>query len=291
MLLSQVHYFVALARARHFGRAAAESFVSQSTLSEAISKLELELGVPLVRRGRAFEGLTPEGERLLVWARRLVADERALREAAAPTALAGTVRLGVIPTGLRDAARLVRRLGAAHPLLEVQLLTGLSSEQIGQRIERFELDAGVLYPVRASGGQLRVTQLGRTRQWVVAAPGALADRPTIAARDLAELPLALLDRSMRGRQVLDDALAGHGIELRPSIEADSAEALVELAATGGWYAVLPRSGAAEPGASAVDWSELVEPRVVSPLLLAVHAEEPLAPVSGAVLLAALQDRP
>lgn len=67
MLFRQLEYFVALARERHFARAAAACYVSQPALSEAIRELEHELGVPLVRRGRTFEGLTLEGERLVLW--------------------------------------------------------------------------------------------------------------------------------------------------------------------------------------------------------------------------------
>ncbi len=63
MLFRQLEYFVALARERHFARAANACHVSQPALSEAIRKLEHELKVPLVRRGQKFEGLTPEGER------------------------------------------------------------------------------------------------------------------------------------------------------------------------------------------------------------------------------------
>lgn len=61
MLLRQLEYLVALARERHFARAAAACFVSQPSLSAAIRRLEHELDVPIVRRGRRYEGLTPEG--------------------------------------------------------------------------------------------------------------------------------------------------------------------------------------------------------------------------------------
>ncbi len=61
MLSRQLEYFVALARERHFARAATACYVYQPALSEAIRKLEHELNVPPVRRGHAFEGLTPRG--------------------------------------------------------------------------------------------------------------------------------------------------------------------------------------------------------------------------------------
>ncbi|CAM5413594.1 LysR family transcriptional regulator [Corynebacterium variabile] len=59
MLLTQLEYFDALARERHFGRAAASCFVTTSTMSEAVRKLEAELGVPLVNRGRSSSRTSP----------------------------------------------------------------------------------------------------------------------------------------------------------------------------------------------------------------------------------------
>jgi DNA-binding transcriptional LysR family regulator len=70
--------------------------VSQPSLSAAISKLERELDVPIVQRGRRFEGLTPEGERVLVWAHRILAERDALTEDLSVTRggrLTGTLRL------------------------------------------------------------------------------------------------------------------------------------------------------------------------------------------------------
>ncbi len=96
VLFTQLEYFVAVAREEHFGRAAAASFVSASAPSESIRKLETERGVPLVRRGRSFQGLTPEGEAVLVWARRMIADHRALKDVVSTAAgrLNGVVRVG-----------------------------------------------------------------------------------------------------------------------------------------------------------------------------------------------------
>ena len=92
MLLRQLEYLVALARERYFARAAAACYVSQPSLSAAIRKLEHELDVPIVRRGRRFEGLTPEGERVLPWAHRILAERDALRHelSAMRGGLAGT---------------------------------------------------------------------------------------------------------------------------------------------------------------------------------------------------------
>ena len=68
MQIRTIEYFVALARERHFGRAAAACGVTQPTLSSGIGALEDELGVRLVLRDRRFAGLTVEGEAALPWA-------------------------------------------------------------------------------------------------------------------------------------------------------------------------------------------------------------------------------
>jgi DNA-binding transcriptional LysR family regulator len=83
VLLRQLEYFVAVARERHFARAAESCYVSQPALSTSIAKLERELSVTLINRGQNFEGLTPEGERLVVWAKRVLAEHDALKAEAA----------------------------------------------------------------------------------------------------------------------------------------------------------------------------------------------------------------
>lgn len=106
MLLRQLEYLVALARERHFARAAAACYVSQPSLSAAIRRLEHELDVPIVRRGRRYEGLTPEGEVVLAWAHRILAEQDALHQelSALRGGLTGTLRLGVVPTALPAAS-------------------------------------------------------------------------------------------------------------------------------------------------------------------------------------------
>src|SRR5260221_2960177 len=68
MDIRQLQYLVALAREKHFTRAAQACNVTQPTLSGRIRQLELELGVPIVERGQRYQGLTQEGERVLKWA-------------------------------------------------------------------------------------------------------------------------------------------------------------------------------------------------------------------------------
>jgi DNA-binding transcriptional LysR family regulator len=79
-MLDKLEFIIALAREQHFGHAAEACRVSQPTLSSGIKYLEDMFGVLLVQRGSRFRGFTPEGERVLEWARRIVGDARAMRQ-------------------------------------------------------------------------------------------------------------------------------------------------------------------------------------------------------------------
>lgn len=102
MLVRQLSYFVTLARERHFARAAEACNIAQPTLSAAIRKLEEDLDAQLVVRSHKFVGLTPEGEKLLIWGRQILTDYNSLREdlSGLRSGLTGTLRLGVIPAAM-----------------------------------------------------------------------------------------------------------------------------------------------------------------------------------------------
>ena len=80
LLIDKLELLLALAKERHFGRAAEACGVTQPTMSTSLKQLEEILGVMLVQRGSRFQGFTPEGERTLDWARRIVGDARAMRQ-------------------------------------------------------------------------------------------------------------------------------------------------------------------------------------------------------------------
>jgi DNA-binding transcriptional LysR family regulator len=287
MLFRQLEYFVALARERHFARAANACHVSQPALSEAIRKLEHELKVPLVRRGQKFEGLTPEGERLVHWARRILADCDALKleVTALQTGLVGELRLGVVPAAATTVALLTDPFCAAHPLVRVQLDTNLRSAEIVERIRNFELDAGILYPDRQDTGDLLVTPLYKEHQVLIAGGDLLTDKSeTISWTDALALPLCLLTGGMRGRRLIDDALSTLDLLARPQLETDSVATLLAHVGTGRWASIVPQTWIRTlglPAGTSVLW--LHDPSVTALMALVTSAAEPGSVVTRALI--------
>jgi len=287
MLFRQLEYFVALARERHFARAANSCHVSQPALSEAIRKLEHELKVPLVRRGQKFEGLTPEGERLVHWARRILADCDALKleVTALQTGLIGELRLGVVPTAATTVALLTDPFCAAHPLVRVQVETNLRSAEIVERIRQFELDAAILYPDRQDTGDLLVTPLYKEQQVLIAGGDLLTGKSdTISWTDALALPLCLLTVGMRGRRVIDDALRDQDLLARPQLETDSVATLLAHVGTGRWASIVPqtwiRTLSLPAGTSVL---ALHNPSITALMALVTSAAEPGSVVTRALI--------
>ncbi|MER5689024.1 LysR family transcriptional regulator [Streptomyces sp. NPDC002205] len=241
MLLRQLEYLVALARERHFVRAAAACYVSQPSLSAAIRRLEHELGVPIVRRGRRYEGLTPEGEVVLAWAHRLLAERDGLRQelSALRDGLTGTLRLGVVPTALPTASLLTNPFCERHPQARVSI-ESLSSAEITHGLAEFELDAAMTYlDDDTRGGGLRRLPLYEER-YVLLTPvdGPLATAATARWVQAAALPLCLLGPRMRNRRIIDECFAADGATAAPAIESDSVAGLYAHLPGGRWSSVI-----------------------------------------------------
>lgn len=243
MLFRQLEYLVALSRERHFTRAAEACHVSQPALSEAIRKLEIELDLPLIVRGRRFEGLTPEGEQIVRWARRIVADRQSLQQEAATlrSGVTGTVRLGAVPTASATVADLTGPLCLRHPLVTVTLSEDLPSSDIAGRIDRFELDGGITYLDKGIEAHYRTFPLYREYyDLLTSVDSGSTLEETVTWREAAALPMCTLPSMMRGRRILDEFFAYDGAVHSPQIETDSIASLYAHVKTGQWAAVVPR---------------------------------------------------
>ena len=115
-LLEALRYLAALDQHRHFGRAAMACRITQPALSNAIRALESELGVPVVRRSRQYEGLTAEGEVVLAHAHRLLREAEAMRQElhSREEAPRGRLQIGAVPTAMTIATRFALRVRERH---------------------------------------------------------------------------------------------------------------------------------------------------------------------------------
>src|SRR5438874_8973559 len=163
-MLDKLDFILALARARHFGRAAEACGVTQPTLSAGVKQLEESMGVLLVNRGSRFRGFTPEGEKVLDWARRIVGDTRAMRQEidALRHGLTGRLRIAAIPTALAMVASLTTPFRLRHPNVRFTIMSRTSIEVLEQ-LENLEIDAGVTYLDNEPLGRVTAVSLYRER--------------------------------------------------------------------------------------------------------------------------------
>jgi DNA-binding transcriptional LysR family regulator len=167
-MIAKLEMFLAVAKEEHFGRAAESLGITQPTLSTGIRQLEESLGVQLIFRGHRYGGLTPEGQRALVWARSLVSDARTFREEmrAARHGLSGHIRMAVIPTALTWAATLSARFAEVHPNVRFSILSRTSAEILAM-MENLDIDAGLSYLDNEPLGRVVTVPIYRERYVLV----------------------------------------------------------------------------------------------------------------------------
>lgn len=243
--LRQLRYLVAVADHRHFGRAASECLVTQSTLSAGLRELEDILGVTLVERTRREVSVTPLGEAIVERARRLLRGAEDLVDAAQAGSrpLVGLLRLGVIPTvGPYLLPRALPAVRAAYP--ELRLF--LREEQTAGLLDRLasgRLDAAVIaLPYRTEG--LDAMELGEDRLLVGCPVGhQFGQRDGVAVGDLRGEPMLLLEdgHCLRDHAVTACRLASD--QANEAFQATSLGTLVQMVANGLGVTLIPAMAA------------------------------------------------
>jgi LysR family hydrogen peroxide-inducible transcriptional activator len=194
MTLTELKYIVAVARERHFGRAAEACFVSQPTLSVAIKKLEEELGVQLFERGGAEIAVTPVGEQIIDEAQRILERTNAIREIAQQgrDPLSGPLKVGIIYTiGPYLLPNLIRAMIADTPAMPLILQENFTVRLL-ELLRQGEIDVAVLADPFPDTGL--VTQALYDEPFVVAMPRAhaWAKRKSIGTQELKDETMLLL---------------------------------------------------------------------------------------------------
>lgn len=244
-MIEKLDMFIALAREQHFGRAAEVCGVTQPSLSAAIKQLEDQLGVMLVHRGSRFQGLTPEGQRVLEWARQIVGDARTMKEEmrAARRGLSGNLRLAVIPTALTLVSELTAEFARDHPNVRFTIWSRTSGEILSM-LENLQIDAGLSYLDNEPLGRVTTVPIYAERYvLVLRRDHPLAAQPSLKWAALADLPLCLLTPDMQNRRIINEHLNAVGIHAHPQIEASSLIVLINHVLLNNWATILPRKGA------------------------------------------------
>jgi DNA-binding transcriptional LysR family regulator len=260
--------------------------VSQPALSAAIAKLERELNVTLINRGHNYEGLTPEGERLVVWAKRILAEHDAFKAevAAVQSGITGTLRLGTEPTASTTLALPVAAFCAAHPLVKVQVSSRLSTAELSRQLREFELDAAIAHFAPDDRESLQVVPLYEERYMLLASGDQLKPQTdTMTWSEASQLPLALLTP----RQVIDTAFADNGVVVTPQVETDSVASLYAQVGVGAWASIVPHTWLrAMPVIGRTRAVRLVEPDARAQVSVAINAATPGSLAARAFLNAA-----
>ena len=285
-MIDKLEFLLALAREKHFGRAAEACGVTQPTLSAGVKQIEETFGVLLVNRGSRFQGFTPEGERVLDWARRIVGDARAMRQEvhALKHGLAGRLRLAAIPTALAMVETLTTPYRARHPEVQFTIYSRTSLE-ILTLLENLEIDAGVTYLDNEPLGRVTAVPLYRERyRLLVAADAPLGNRESVTWAEVAQVPLCLLTPDMQNRRIIERLLRDTGADPHITLESDSMILLYSHVKTGRWASVMPSRLATTLGLTDVLRAiPIVEPEATHTIGLVAPAREPMTPLTAALV--------
>lgn len=250
MTLTDLRYIVALARERHFGRAAEKCFVSQPTLSVAVKKLEEELGVVLFERGSGEIRPTAIGEHILEQAEKTLAEAARVKEIAqqGKDPLAGTLRLGAIHTiGPYLLPRLVPLLRERAPLMPLVLQENFTASLVAS-LQRGDLDLIVIALPQEDPGLMTRAVYDETFCALMPASHAWVREARIDPARLLDEPLLMLGAGNCFRdQVLDLCAHAATEPSAPSthapqiLEGGSLETIRLMVASGIGVTVMPAS--------------------------------------------------
>jgi DNA-binding transcriptional LysR family regulator len=246
--LRQLEYFVAVARHRHFGRAAEAAYVTQPALSQQVRRLEAELGVALLRRTSRGVELTPAGADLLTRAEAILAEVAGARSVMDEHA--GLVRGAVrVAATAADAVRLPEVVAAfhrEHPGVRIALRQASAAEAL-ELVRRGAVDLAVLSLAGDAGG-LTVTPLGEEPLRLIVEPGdPLADAGPVRLGELSGRAFVLAEPGSALRSTVMASCQAEGFSPVPLLEVGDPSAVRFLVGAGLGVALVPASWLEVPG--------------------------------------------
>jgi len=279
--IKQLKFLIALDETRHFGQAAARCHITQPTLSMRLRNLEDELDLVLVNRGQRFEGFTQAGERVLAWARTLLAAHDGLfaEAAACRGQLVGSLRLGLVPLSNFNPVNYIQGLSGTYPELKYSL-SSLSSDEIIEGLGNNQLDLGVCYLDHVNPNYFEFFEIGETRV------GLLYDTrhfhfegPEMSWEDAAELPLGMITTGMHYRKSIDLSFRSRGLNPQPIMESDSTYQLLQAIHQGFCCSIMPLDSGLEEPIEHLAFINLPDASVLAPLGLVMRKTEPRSAIA------------
>jgi len=240
----------------------------------------------LVQRTSRFLGFTAEGERVLDWARTIVADTRAMRQdvRTLKQGLSGHLKIAAIPTTLAMVSALTTPYRAKHPNVKFTILSRTSADVLSM-LENLEVDAGLTYIDNEPLGRMRAVPLYVEQyRLLTSADSPLGERDQVTWAEVGRIPLCLLTPDMQNRRIIDSLLHAAGSRPEPTLESNSMIVLFSHVRTGRWASVMPEKLADTLGLTERLRSiPIVEPEAVHQIGLVVPPREPMTPLVSALV--------
>lgn len=250
----QLGYFLAVVEHLNFGRAAEQLHIAQPSLSQAMSTLEREVGVPLFHRvGRGIV-LSDAGAQLVEPARQVLRDLESAKAAVQSTQglQRGRVELVSMPSpGIEPLTTLVRAFGEAHPAMSVSVTGVFAPDEVIHAVKSGQAELGLLGSATSPNTAGLLVLPLEDQPLVLMSPGT-TDRAEgthpgrVSRAELAGLRLIVSREGSLMRQLVDDVLAS-GVEAQIVVEVEHRTSILPMVLAGVGHAVMPAS-----------WSPLAE---------------------------------
>ena len=282
MMLSHkdLELMVALSQHKNFGKAASHCKLSQPAFSLRLKKMEKITQAPLVMRGNSFKGFTREGDLILNWANKLLADSESMRQEiqALKNIIDGRLVLGIVPTTMSFATKISAKLRRKNPNLSIEIHS-LTSDEIFSKIEKCTLDAGVI-PIKNSDDHF--ADFLYEEHYVLIAPRTLAQSGNshLTWEAAARLPLCLLTNDRYIKQHIYDTFEQVKINPKVVVEANDLSAVMAQVTTGNAATILPFSSVNYlTKVNSLLIFDLIEPVVVEKIGLVFNDQSALRPIA------------
>jgi len=242
VLNRKLEYLLALAREGHFAKAAEACHVSQPTLSAAIQQLESEMGVPIVKRGQRFQGLTAQGQLVLEAATRMAEERDRLAQQLRTQRenSSSTLRIGVLGSTVPLIKSFIFPFRKQFPQVNLSV-TVQSPFDLQQSLEASAVDVAITYLDQRLRRLARVHPLYTEEYDLLIRKGtALSGRTSVCWEDLKGLPLCLLspDSPLFGKA--ESKALGELASATPHIVTNAIWLVMDHVRRGQWASVLPK---------------------------------------------------